>query len=109
MKIGEIEIEIESQEEQLQFAVEQILSTITNKFKDTNLLSPERPIQIPRAETCKGIIQKLWDENWFKKMEFSLETENQDDINIPKKDHHQNKKYLSFNIISSLFQFFLYS
>ena len=33
MKIGEIEIEIESQEEQLQFAVEQILSTITNKFK----------------------------------------------------------------------------
>ena len=67
MKIGEIEIEIESQEEQLQFAVEQILSTITSKFKDTNLISTERHIQMPRAETCKGIIQKLWDENWFTK------------------------------------------
>jgi hypothetical protein len=65
MKIGEIEIEIESQEEQLQFAVEQILSTITRKFKDTHFISNERHIQAPRAETCKGIIQKLWDETWF--------------------------------------------
>ena len=44
MKIGEIEIEIESQEEQLQSTVEQLLSTITKKFKDTNLISPDRPI-----------------------------------------------------------------
>jgi hypothetical protein len=65
MKIGEIEIEIESQEEQLQSAVEQILSTITNKFKDTHLISAERPVPPPRAETCKGVIQKLWDESWF--------------------------------------------
>ncbi|MCW3998304.1 MAG: hypothetical protein NWF10_07030 [Candidatus Bathyarchaeota archaeon] len=65
MKIGKIEIEIESQEEQLQFAVEQILSTITNKFKDTHLISAERPIPQSRAETCKGVIQKLWDESWF--------------------------------------------
>ncbi len=65
MKIGEIEIEIESQEEQLQSAVEQILSTITQKFKDTHFISGERNIQAPRAETCKGIIQKLWDESWF--------------------------------------------
>jgi hypothetical protein len=65
MKIGDIEIEIESQEEQLQFAVEQILSTITKKFKDTHFISTERNMQTPRAETCKGIIQKLWDESWF--------------------------------------------
>lgn len=65
IKIGEIEIEIESQEEQLQFAVEQILSTITNKFKDTHFISTERPMQPSRAETCKGVIQKLWDESWF--------------------------------------------
>lgn len=65
IKIGEIEIEIESQEEQLQFAVEQILSTITNKFKDTQFISTERSMQPSRAETCKGVIQKLWDESWF--------------------------------------------
>ena len=46
MKIGEIEIEIEIQEEQLQSAVEQLLSTIINKFKGTNLISPDRPYTI---------------------------------------------------------------
>jgi hypothetical protein len=25
----------------------------------------ERPASPPRAETCKGLIQKLWEENWF--------------------------------------------
>jgi len=63
MKIGEIEIEIESQEDQLQSAVDKILSTVTERLKDTRLT--ERAAPPPRAETCKGIIQKLWEENWF--------------------------------------------
>jgi len=61
MKIGEIEFEIETQEDQLQTAIDKILSTVTEKLKDTRL--SERVA--PRAETCKGIIQKLWEENWF--------------------------------------------
>ena len=66
MKIGEIEIEIESQEDQLQSAVDKILSTVTEKLKDTRLATvAERPAPPPRAETCKGVIQKLWEENWF--------------------------------------------
>jgi hypothetical protein len=66
MKIGEIEIEIESQEDQLQFAVDKILSAVTEKLKDTRLVTvAERPPPPPRAETCKGVIQKLWEENWF--------------------------------------------
>ena len=66
MKIGEIEFEIESQEDQLQTAVEQILSTVTEKLKDTRLAAiATRPAPPPRAETCKGVIQKLWEENWF--------------------------------------------
>ena len=66
MKIGEIEIEIESQEDQLQFAVDKILSAVTEKLKDTRLATvAERPPPPPRAETCKGVIQKLWEENWF--------------------------------------------
>ena len=63
MKIGEIEFEIESQEDQLQTAIDQILSTVTEKLKDTRL--SERASPPPRAETCKGIIQKLWAESWF--------------------------------------------
>jgi hypothetical protein len=66
MKIGEIEIEIESQEDQLQFAVDKILSTVTEKLRDTRLATvAERSALPPRAETCKGVILKLWEENWF--------------------------------------------
>ena len=66
MKIGNIEFEIESQEDQLQTAVDQILSTVTDKLKDTQLTTvAERQAPPPRAETCKGVIQKLWEENWF--------------------------------------------
>jgi len=64
MKVGEVEFEIECQEDQLQFAVDKILSTVTEKLKEIPLMV-ERPMQPPRAETCKGIIQKLWEEGWF--------------------------------------------
>ena len=63
MKIGDIEFEIESQEDQLQSAVDKILSTVTERMKDTRLA--ERQAPPPRAETCKSVIQKLWEENWF--------------------------------------------
>jgi hypothetical protein len=64
MKIGEVEFEIECQQDQLQPTIDKILSTMTNKFKETPLMM-ERGTPPPRAETCKGIIQKLWEENWF--------------------------------------------
>jgi hypothetical protein len=64
MKVGEVEFEIECQEDQLQSAVDKILSTVTEKLKETSLIM-ERTAQVPRAETCKGIIQKLWQEGWF--------------------------------------------
>ena len=65
MKIGDIEFEIESQEDQLQTAVDRILATVTERMKDTRLT--ERQAPPPRAETCKSVIQKLWEENWFSK------------------------------------------
>jgi hypothetical protein len=66
MKIGEIEFEIEAQPSQIQTAVDQILSTITERAKNLNLgQTTERQAPLPRAETCKGVIQKLWEETWF--------------------------------------------
>ena len=66
MKIGEIEFEIESQEDQIQNTVDKILQTVTDRLKNTNLSQViERQAPQPRAETCKGVIQKLWEENWF--------------------------------------------
>jgi len=64
MKIGEVEFEIECQEDQLQPTMDKILSTVTEKLKETPLIT-ERLAQPSRAETCKGIIQKLWEERWF--------------------------------------------
>jgi len=64
MKIGEIEFEIECQENQLQATVDKILSTVTEKLKETSLIT-ERIVAPSRAETCKGVIQKLWEEGWF--------------------------------------------
>jgi hypothetical protein len=65
MRVGEIEFEIECQEDQLQAAVDRILSTVTEKLKQTPLTITERAAAPPRAETCKGVIQKLWEEGWF--------------------------------------------
>ncbi len=66
MKIGDIEFEIESQEDQIQPTVDKILATVTERLKTTSLAQvAERPAPAPRAETCKGVIQKLWEENWF--------------------------------------------
>jgi len=44
--------------------VDKILSTMTEKLKETPLMM-ERYAPPPRAETCKGIIQKLWEEGWL--------------------------------------------
>ncbi len=64
MKVGEVEFEIECQEDQLQAAVDKILSAVTEKLKETAVVG-SRATQLPRAETCKGVIQKLWQEGWF--------------------------------------------
>ena len=66
MKIGDIEFEIEAQSDQIQTAVNQILTTVTEHSKNTNLVqATQRPAPPPSAETCRGVIQKLWEENWF--------------------------------------------
>jgi len=66
MKIGEIEFEIEAQPDQIQTAVNQILTTVTEHSKKISITHlTERPTPLPRAETCRGVIQKLWEENWF--------------------------------------------
>ncbi len=64
MKIGDVEFEIECQEDQLQATVDKILSTVTERLKETRMIT-ERTAPPPRAETCKGVIQKLWNEGWF--------------------------------------------
>jgi hypothetical protein len=65
MRVGEVEFEIECEESQLQAAVDKILSAVTAKLKEVPLLGEKGIGAPPRAETCKGVIQKLWEEGLF--------------------------------------------
>ena len=64
MKVGNLEFEIECQQDQLEEAVKRILSTVTAYSKEPMII-PERPLPAPRAETCKSLIQQLWTEGWI--------------------------------------------
>ncbi|UCD26414.1 MAG: hypothetical protein JSV75_05840 [Candidatus Bathyarchaeota archaeon] len=64
MKVGNLEFEIECRGDQLEEAVKRILSTVTEYAKEQIVVS-ERHLPPARAETCKGLIQKLWSEGWF--------------------------------------------
>jgi hypothetical protein len=64
MKVGNVEFEIEGTVDQTNEAVGKLLATVTEKLKETPLIT-EADTK-PRAETCKVIIQRLWEEDWFK-------------------------------------------
>lgn len=64
MKIGDMEFNIEGTPDQIKDALENILPTVTEFLKEGGLAS-ERAVPTARAETCKGLIQKLWSEGWF--------------------------------------------
>jgi len=64
MKVGNVEFEIEGTVDQANEAVGKFLATVTEKLKETQLIT-ERETAPPRAETCKVIIQRLWEEGWF--------------------------------------------
>jgi len=63
MRVGNVEFEIEGTVDQCNEAVGKFLATVTEKFKETPLIT--EPETAPRAETSKGIIQRLWKEGWF--------------------------------------------
>jgi len=64
MKVGNVEVEIECREDQVKDVVEKILSSIT-EYAGKPLAPPEREKQPLRAETCRGIMERLWREGWF--------------------------------------------
>ena len=66
MKVANVEFEIEGTVDHVNDAVGKIITTVTEKSKDTPLLlAAEKETALPRAETCKAIIQRLWKEGWF--------------------------------------------
>lgn len=64
MKVGNVEFEIDCKEDQLEDAVAKILSSVREHAKEAVVIS-ERSLPSTRAETCKGVITRLWREGWF--------------------------------------------
>src|SRR4030067_2061259 len=63
MKVGNVEFEIEGTVDQTNEAVGKILTTVTEKLKETPLITEKETA--PSRETCKVLIQRLWEEGWF--------------------------------------------
>ena len=63
MKVGNLEFEIECQEDQLEESIRKILLTVKESGQPVTMT--ERFTPPTRAETCKGVIQRLWSEGWF--------------------------------------------
>jgi hypothetical protein len=64
MKVGNLEFEIEGSSEQLEEAMKRILSTVAEYAKQPVVVT-ETHIPSSKADTCKGVIQRLWAEGWF--------------------------------------------
>ena len=63
IKVGNVEFEIEGTVNQANEAVGKFLATVTEKLKETQFITEREAA--PRTETCKVIIQRLWEEGWF--------------------------------------------
>jgi len=64
MKVGNLEFEVEGQPEQLEEAMKRILLTVT-KYSKQPVIVTETGKSSARAETCKGVVQRLWSEGYF--------------------------------------------
>jgi len=65
MKVGNIEFEIECREDQVQEIIKNVLSTVTEHVKRSALAAEEITYPAGKAETCRGILERLWREGFF--------------------------------------------
>lgn len=65
MKVGNIEFEIECREDQVQRVIENVLSTVSEHLKKAAPPIGEITYPTGRAETCRGILERLWKEGFF--------------------------------------------
>jgi len=64
MKVGNMEFEINCREDQVKDVIDKILSSVAS-HASLQTAAPETTTQPPRAETCRGVIERLWREGWF--------------------------------------------
>ncbi|MCX8170590.1 MAG: hypothetical protein N3E47_01265 [Candidatus Bathyarchaeota archaeon] len=64
MKVGNVEFEISCREDQVKDIIDKILSSIASQ---TSLRAAAAETTAPsaKAETCRGVVERLWREGWF--------------------------------------------
>ena len=65
LKRGSWEIEISCPEDKVKQVVESVLSGMDNVASEAPVMVSERKQQPRGSATCKGLIEKLWTEDWF--------------------------------------------
>jgi len=64
IKVGSIEFEIECRADQVEDMVKKVLSTVT-EYTSRQVRVSDTSFKSFQADTCKGIILRLWREGWF--------------------------------------------
>ncbi|MGH2637693.1 MAG: hypothetical protein ACRDF4_00130 [Rhabdochlamydiaceae bacterium] len=88
------EVEITCPPEQLQKAVESVLSSLTNTSPTLNASSIEEKSQSTVNKTCRGLIIELWGESWFGEARSLSEVHEE----IARRGYHYDKTAVSHSL-----------
>lgn len=64
MRVGNIEFEISCREDQVKEVIDKVLSSVSS-YTSKGEVAPEAAAPPAKAETCRGVIERLWREGWF--------------------------------------------
>src|SRR5579864_3658101 len=90
------EVEITSEEDQLQKAIESVLSSLTSIPQNAPLTSPlmdERP-ETGSKKTVRGLILELWGESWFAEARSLSEVHEE----IARRGYHYDRSAVSHSL-----------
>ena len=94
LKRGAWEIEITSQEDRVQQAVESVLAGMASK--EPMLVEPEEQVSDQRRfETCRGVILTMWKEGWFASPRALSEVHEE----MSRRGYHYNRTAVSHTLV----------
>ena len=94
LKKGGWEVEIACPPEQLQKAVESVLSTLTSSSPTINPPSLGEKAQSATNKTCRGLILELWEESWFNEARALSEVHEE----IARRGYHYDRTAVSHSL-----------
>lgn len=94
LKKGGWEVEITCPPEQLQKAVESVLSSLSTNQASPITISTQERVQSAANKTCRGLILELWEESWFDAARTLSEVHEE----IARRGYHYDKTAVSHSL-----------